>query len=110
MDLDPRVALGGLAVVGLDVHNAENVRIRWLVEGGASRGTVGASGLFQPAEPLTTPTTVLVRAVSEADDSKSVPFEVSVPEVTIRLDPTEATAHGGSTLRLHARVRTKFGS
>ena len=48
---------------------------------------------------------MLVRAVSEADDSKSVPFEVSVPEVTVRLDPTEATAHAGSTLRLHARVR-----
>ncbi len=99
------VPMGGAVQLEAQVHNAENDRIRWLVEGGAGRGTVSASGLFQPAEPLTTPTTVLVRAVSEADDSKSVPFEVSVPEVTVRLDPTEATAHAGSTLRLHARVR-----
>jgi hypothetical protein len=98
------VPLGSAVQLEAQVHNAENVRVRWQVEGGASRGQVSASGLFQPAEPLTTPTTVLVQAVSEADDSKSIPFEVAVPEVSVHLSPGEATVHAGSTLRLRARV------
>jgi len=98
------IPLGGAVQLEAQVHNAENDRIRWLVEGGASRGTVSASGLFQPAEPLTTPTTVLVQAISEADDSKSIPFQISVPEISVRLSPGEATVHAGSTLRFHARV------
>ena len=99
------VALGSAVPLEAVVHNAENTRLRWVVEGGDSRGRVSESGLFRPAEPLTTPTTVLARAVSEADDSKSVPFDISVPEVTLHLSPRDETVRVGSTLRLRAQIR-----
>lgn len=99
------VPLGSAVPLEAEVHNTENTRVRWRVEGGEARGTVSESGLFRPAEPLTTPTTVLVHAVSEADDSKSVPFEISIPEVSVRLSSREETVRVGSTLRLRAEVR-----
>jgi hypothetical protein len=97
--------LGAAVQLEAQVHNTENERVRWRVEGGDERGKVSESGLFQPAEPLTTPTTVLVHAVSDADETKSVPFEIAVPEVSVRLSSTEATARAGQTIRLHAEVR-----
>jgi hypothetical protein len=98
------VPLGSAVQLEAQVHNAENGRIQWQVEGGDERGKVSQSGLFQPAEPLTTPTTVLVRAVSDADDTKSAPFEVSIPEISVRLSPGEATVRAGQNIRLRAEV------
>jgi hypothetical protein len=99
------VPVGGAVQLEATVRNAENDRVRWVVEGGGDRGSVSASGLFRPAEPLTTPTTVLVRAVSEADETKSLPFEVSVPAVSVRVEPETATVRAGETVRLRAAVR-----
>jgi hypothetical protein len=99
------VPLGGAVRLQAQVRNAENDRIHWEVDGGDRRGAVSEAGLFRPAEPLTTPTTVLVRAVSDADDTKSLAFEVAIPEVSVRLSPGEATVRAGSTLRLQAEVR-----
>jgi hypothetical protein len=98
------VPLGAAVPLEAEVHNSENTRIRWVVEGGEARGAVSQSGLFRPAEPLTTPTTVLVRAVSDADDSKSVQFDLAIPEVSIHLNTHEETVRVGSTLRLQAQV------
>jgi hypothetical protein len=97
--------LGGAVALEARVHNSENDRVRWVVEGGPSQGTVSESGLFRPAEPLTTPATILVRAVSDADETKSLAFEVRVPEVSVHLHPARATVQAAAALRLRAQVR-----
>jgi hypothetical protein len=96
--------LGDAVALKARVRNSENDRVRWVVEGGPGRGTVSETGLFRPSEPLTTPATVLVRAISDADETKSLAFEVQVPEVSVRVHPAKATVRAGAALRLRAPV------
>lgn len=96
--------MDGVVQLAARVRNAENDAVIWSVEGGPQFGSITETGLYQPPASLTTPTSVRVRASAAADPSKSVLLEVPIPELTLRVSPSEAKLDPGRRVQLHPKV------
>ena len=77
------------------------------MEGGERFGSVSPDGLYRPPSVTTTPATVLVRAASAADPSKSLTLRITVPVVGLELSPERAQVRPGRSVRLRATVPGK---
>ncbi len=96
--------LGSAVQLAAVVENSENRKLTWLVEGGERFGTVSAEGLYRPPNSLTTPATVLVKATSVADPSKSLTLRVAVPALGLELSPERAEVRAGRLVRLKVSI------
>jgi hypothetical protein len=106
---EPACPVGGAVQLKATAENTENNRILWTVEGGERNGTVTDTGLYRPADTLTTPAVVRVRAASEADPTKFVLVQVTVPEAGIDLSPSSAEVRPGGSVRLKPKIRGILG-
>jgi len=91
------------------VQNTSNRAVTWLVndvEGGnATVGTISSRGLYTAPATVPNPNSVTVKAVSQADTSKSASATVMItPIITITIAPTAVTLAAGATQQFTATV------
>ena len=86
------------------VQNAVNQQATFAVEG-KGRGVVSPGGVYAPPDTLQTPTTVIVRATSVADPSKSDTATIEVGAVEARITPDKARISVGGTMQFRASIR-----
>jgi hypothetical protein len=96
--------MGAAVQLHAEVANSEEDGITWSVDGGDRNGTVSDIGLYRPAEQMATPATVVVRATSMADPSKSAEIRIAIPAVSIRIRPGGTSLRPGDTTRFRAEV------
>jgi len=96
--------MGAAVQLRAEAHNSEDESLLWSVDGGEKNGSVSDTGLYRPPEHLATPATVVVRATSAADRSKSAEIRVTIPAVAIRVHPGEQSLRPGETVRFRADV------
>jgi hypothetical protein len=98
------VAAGGTTSFTATVANATNQAVTWSVQEGAAGGTVSGAGVYTAPSAAGT---YHVRATSQADSTKSaaVTVTVTVPPVTVSLNPTTASVTAGGSVTFVATVR-----
>jgi len=97
------VPLGGGLVLGAQVANAANDRLKWEIEG-PQIGHLSEDGVYRAPDTLTTPSVVQIRMTSYADPSKSVLQTVQIPPVLVQAEKAERCLLDGVT-QLKAQVR-----
>ncbi len=95
------VILGATQQFAATVGNATNTTVTWNLSG---PGTLSSSGLYTAPGMLATPATASVKAVSQADPSKSMTITFAIPAVTVAVLPKTATVILGATQQLMATV------
>ena len=95
------VILGATQQFAATVGNATNTAVTWSLAG---PGTLSSSGLYSAPGLLATPATASVKAVSQADPSKSMTITFNIPAVTVAVLPKTATVILGATQQFHATV------
>ncbi|MCS6862966.1 MAG: Ig-like domain-containing protein, partial [Abditibacteriales bacterium] len=99
-------ALAGSTVqLTAKVSNAGRSGVRWEVDGGSGNGTVSSTGLFTLPSVLVTPATLTVRAISVADPTKSATAKISVPPVSISVEPSRADVPVGGSKQFRAHLK-----
>ena len=93
------------------VTGSSNTAVNWQVNniagGNTTVGTVSASGLYTAPATVPSPAAVTVKAISQADTTKSASATVTVtapPVVSVSLSPTSATLSAGGTQQFTATV------
>src|SRR6202007_1461375 len=106
------VATGGTQQFTATVQNASNAAVTWQVNGvaggNATVGTISSSGLYTAPAAVPSPAAVTVKAVSQADPTKSASAQVTitaVPLVSVTVSPTSATVATGGTQQFTATVQ-----
>ena len=106
------VTAGGTQQFTATVQNASNTAVTWQVNGvtggSATMGTISSSGLYTAPATVPSPAAVTVKAVSQADPTKSASAQVTitaVPVVSVTVSPTSATVTAGGTQQFTATVR-----
>jgi hypothetical protein len=87
------------------VAGTADQRVRWQVEGGDRAGRITDSGLYTAPDSFPTPGTVMVRAISMADPSKSAAATIRIGAVSIEVSPNDARLRLGESRRFTARVK-----
>jgi uncharacterized protein YjdB len=95
------VILGATQQFAATVGNATNTAVTWSLAG---PGTLSSSGLYSAPGLLATPATASVKAVSQADPSKSMTITFNIPAVTVAVLPKTATVILGATQQFYATV------
>ncbi len=98
------VTSGGTQQFTASVNGSTNTAVTW----SASAGSISSTGLFT-APSVTSSTTVTVKAVSQADTTKSATATVTVNPATqqtvaVSVSPTTATLNSGNTQQFTATV------
>jgi hypothetical protein len=84
------------------VLNSSNTAVNWYVNdvsGGdiTTVGSISAAGLYMAPAAIANVTTVTVKAVSQADATKSATAQVSLNPLTITVSPASTSLAGGTT-------------
>jgi hypothetical protein len=102
------VVIGGTAQFTATVQNTSNTAVTWQVNdvagGNATVGTISASGLYTAPASVPSPAGVTVKAVSQADTTKSASATVTI-NLTIAVAPATATVAAGETQQFTATVQ-----
>ncbi|MBZ5543590.1 MAG: hypothetical protein LAO07_07910, partial [Acidobacteriia bacterium] len=76
------LVVGGTAQFTASVHNTSNTAVTWQVNdtagGDATVGTISSAGLYTAPAAVPSPATVTVKAVSQADTTKSASATVTI--------------------------------
>jgi hypothetical protein len=90
------------------VSNASNTAVTWQVNGttggDATVGTINSSGLYTAPTTVPDPPTVTVKAISQADNTKSASATVTIT-LHITVTPTTASVPPGGTKQFSATVQ-----
>jgi len=106
-----QVLAGGTVQLTAKVSNAKDSGVRWEVDGGSGNGTVSKTGLFTLPQVVVTPATFTVRAVSIADPTKSAVAKISVPSISLSVEPSRAEVEVGGSKQFRAHLKnTKVDS
>jgi hypothetical protein len=101
----PTVILGATQQFNATVKGSTNTAVTWSVTG---RGTISASGLYTAPDTLapvtTTPATVTVTAISQADNTKSGSATITIPAVTVSAAPKVSSVILGASQQFTATV------
>jgi len=95
------VILGATQQFSATVGNATNIGVTWSLAG---PGTLSASGLYSAPGILATPAAATVKAISQADPSKSASITFNIPAVTVAVLPKTTTVILGATQQFSATV------
>ncbi len=114
----PSVQVGLTQQFTATVANTANTAVTWQVNGvtggAAATGTISASGLFTAPASVPTGGTVTVKAISQADNTKSDTATVTVtaaPAISVALSPTAANVQAGiGTQNFTATLTNDTGS
>jgi hypothetical protein len=113
----PSVALaaGGTQTIAATVQNALNPAVTWYVNdiaGGAINtvGSISAAGVYVAPASVASLTTVTVKAISQADPTKSAMALVSINPVAISVLPDSVLLGGGGTQTFVATVQNSADS
>ncbi len=101
--------LGGTQQFTAAVSNTTNTAVSWQVNGidggDASVGTISATGLYTAPRRLPTSTTVTIRAISQADPSKSASATVTIQsDVAVSVTPATTAVELGASAQFNAVV------
>jgi hypothetical protein len=87
------------------VTGTTNTSVTWSVAGGATNGTINASGLYTAPSTLPSPPQATVTATSLADPTKSASATVTITQgVSLSVSPTTATVVVAQTQPFTANV------
>lgn len=91
------------------VRNTTHTAVTWQVNdvtgGNATVGTVSSTGLYTAPTGVPSPDTVTVKAVSQADSTKSASAQVTIiPLITVTVAPASVTLPAGGTQQFTATV------
>ena len=86
------------------VKGATDERVTWSVDGGPKHGRITDTGLLSTSAGLATPGSIVVRATSVADPSKSETATVRVGKVNLKVSPAEVKLKHGESKRFIASV------
>jgi hypothetical protein len=102
----PTVSGGSSAILSATVFNTTTPGVTWSIRESGNSGTLTVSGnnATYTAPNVTSTTTFHVDAVSAADNTKKGTATITVPAVTVGLNPTSATVFFNETLGLSATV------
>ncbi|MBZ5615669.1 MAG: Ig-like domain-containing protein [Acidobacteriia bacterium] len=95
------VILGASQQFTATVTNATNTAVDWSLSGA---GSLSNTGLYAAPASLTTPATVTVRAVSQADPDKTMSITFTIPAVAVSVSPANPTVILGATQQFSAVV------
>jgi hypothetical protein len=103
--------LGATQSFTATVTNAANTSVTWTVNdipaGDSAVGTITAAGLYTAPPRLPANTALVVRAISQADSSKSATAAVSVgSDIAISLTPASAAVELGATQLFSAVIQS----
>src|SRR5712672_3344165 len=102
------VALGKTQQFTASVTGSSNTTVTWSVAGGASNGTIAATGLYTAPTTVPNPAQVTVTATSQADSTKSASATVTVsavsPAGSVSVSPSAATVPDFGTQQFMASV------
>jgi hypothetical protein len=103
------VFFGGTQQFTATVSNTTNTAVSWQVNGidggDASVGTISSTGLYTAPRRLPTPATVTIRAISQADPSKSASATVTIQsDVAVSITPATAAVELGASAQFNAGV------
>jgi hypothetical protein len=97
------VAVGLTQQFTASVTGTTNPAVTWSVGGGASNGTISATGLYTAPANVPSPAQVTVTATSQADSSKSAPATVTV-QSGVQILPQAVTLEVLGTQQFSAAV------
>ena len=95
------VILGASQQFTATVTNATNIAVNWSMSG---PGSVSASGLYTAPITWTTPDSVTVRAVSQADPNKTMSITFAIPAVSVGVSPPSPTVILGAAQQFTSPV------
>lgn len=105
------LAAGGTQQFAATVSNNSNTAVTWQVNGvtggSTTTGTISSSGLYSAPATVASQTVVTVRAVSQADSTKTASAQVTLnppAPVTIAISPTVITVAPAATQQFNATV------
>ena len=93
------------------VTGSTNTAVTWQVNnvtgGNSTTGTVSTTGLYTAPAAVPSPAAVTVKAIAQADTTKTASATVTVtgvPQVSVSISPTSATVQTGATQQFAATV------
>jgi hypothetical protein len=95
------------------VLGSSNTAVTWSVVGGDANGTISTAGLYTAPATVPSPATVTVKAVSQADTTRSGTATVTVtgpPAVSVTVSPKTATVLLGGSKQFTAVVANSDSS
>ena len=102
------VALGKTQQFTASVTGSSNTAVTWSVAGGASNGTIAATGLYTAPTTVPNPAQVTVTATSQADSTKSASATVTITTASatgsVIVSPSTATVPDFGTQQFTASV------
>ena len=102
------VEIGGTVQFTATVRNTSNTAVTWQVNdiagGDATVGTISSAGLYTAPASVPSPADVTVKAVSQADTTKSASATVTI-KLHIEVAPATATVPTGGTQQFTATVQ-----
>src|SRR5438094_6986821 len=99
------VGAGGTQQFTATVTNTNNTAVTWQVNGvpggNATAGTISSAGLYTAPAAVPSPATVTVRAVSQADATKSASAQVTITaptDVGVTISTTASRSSAGKII------------
>ncbi len=91
------------------VHNNSNTKVTWQVNGvtggNSTTGRISTSGTYTAPSTISALAVVTVKAVSQADTSKSASAQVTLNPVSVTISPTSASLYAGASKKFTATVK-----
>ena len=91
------------------VHNNSNTKVTWQVNGvtggNSTNGKISTSGTYTAPSNISAQTVVTVKAISQADTSKSASAQVTLNPVSVTISPTSTSLTASASKKFTATVK-----
>jgi hypothetical protein len=98
------IPAGGSYQFYASVNGTKHTDVKWSLEGTQPLGSISESGLFVAPSVVNTPKTIVVKATSVADPTKTSLTHLNIPPVVIKAEPQQAEVCCGAVLQFKSTV------